>query len=125
MGDPIDHTDEEPIHIPEHHAHTSSRLEPYQSIIATMRSKGWPYRRIVAWLKEEKSLTISWEALRQFCIYRQIQKGKPAAPAPPPLLGESKPVDPPRTRSDPKGSRSTGRKFVLNDDSPPTPTNRS
>ena len=39
-----------------------------------MRQKAWPYKRIAQWLWEKKGITISSEAIRQFCCVRGIIK---------------------------------------------------
>lgn len=39
-----------------------------------MRAKKWPFQRIAQWLRDEKSLPISGEAIRQFCTVRKIGK---------------------------------------------------
>jgi len=40
-----------------------------------MRAAIWPYRRIAKWLREERGIAISHEAVRQFCVVRGIKKG--------------------------------------------------
>ncbi len=50
-----------------------------------MRAAIWPYRRIAKWLREERGISISHEAVRQFCVVRSIEKG---AMPPTPNIGE-------------------------------------
>ena len=52
-----------------------SRLEAWREDIVAMRAAVWPYRRIAKWLRDEKAVSISREAVRQFCVVRGIEKG--------------------------------------------------
>ncbi len=54
--------------------HTSI-LEEWWDEIEAMRTQEWPYRRIADWLRNNKEITISAEAVRQFCKVRDISKG--------------------------------------------------
>lgn len=60
-----------------------SRLEPWREEIIQMRSVNWPYRKIAAWLAEEAEITVSLQAVQQFCKARGITKGGGAKPPPP------------------------------------------
>lgn len=53
-----------------------SRLEKWRDGIIEMRTQNWPYSRISAWLRDEKQISISAEAVRKFCRLRKIQKGE-------------------------------------------------
>lgn len=64
-----------------HTIHLKSRLEEWRLEITAMRKAVWPYRRIARWLREEKEVCISPEAVRQFCIVRGIEKGNPPSSA--------------------------------------------
>ena len=60
-----------------------SRLEPWREEIIQMRSLNWPYRKIAEWLAEESEITVSLQAVQQFCKVRGITKGGGAKPPPP------------------------------------------
>ena len=66
---------------PTHQRPNESRLEAYRSEIAAMRQSNWPYRRIAGWLRAEKGLKISHEAVRKFCQVRKIGVGGAAQPS--------------------------------------------
>ena len=51
-----------------------SRLEPHRVAIAKMREQGWPYRKVVTWLSEERQIQVHHETLRRFCVLRKILK---------------------------------------------------
>ncbi len=61
--------------IEEHVYPRTSRLEAWRNEIEIRRSKNWPYRKIADWLREQKGLVISKEAIRKFCLVRKISKG--------------------------------------------------
>lgn len=61
----------------EAHIHPNcSQLEQWRDEIAEMRAQNWPYRKIVAWLASEENTIVGRETLRQFCLVRDIPKGK-------------------------------------------------
>lgn len=64
---------------PPHQRPNVSRLEAFRSEIAAMRSSNWPFQMIAGWLRENRQLEVSKEAVRQFCNVRGIGK----IPAPP------------------------------------------
>lgn len=64
---------------PQHQRPNVSRMENFRSEIAAMRSSDWPFQKIAEWLRENRQLEVSKEAVRQFCIVRGINK----ATAPP------------------------------------------
>jgi hypothetical protein len=63
------------MEFPMHQRSNVSRLESVKVEIAAMRSAHWPYHRIADWLRSEKAITVSKEAIRQFCSVRHIEKG--------------------------------------------------
>ncbi|MGC6458464.1 MAG: hypothetical protein ACON4R_08825 [Akkermansiaceae bacterium] len=65
-------------------ATNQSRLEPWRGEIVQMRSVNWPYRKIAEWLIEEAGITVSLQAVQQFCKVRGITKGG-GAKLPPPI----------------------------------------
>ncbi len=44
-----------------------------------MRSSNWPFKKIADWLRENRQLEVSKEAVRQFCNIRGIES-KPLHP---------------------------------------------
>lgn len=58
-----------------HQRPNASRLESAEKEIVAMRSASWPYQRIAEWLSAEKNLSVTKEAVRQFCNVRSITKG--------------------------------------------------
>lgn len=64
-----------PMSFEKHSRPNASRLEPHQSDIAEMRSQEWPYHRIRKYLDEEHCISVSSEAVRKFCLSRNVEKG--------------------------------------------------
>ncbi len=62
------------VEFEEHRRPNESRLEPFRKQISKMRAKSWPYQRIVEWLQTHADLTISAEAVRKYCLTREITK---------------------------------------------------
>ena len=60
-----------------------SRLEPWRNQVAEMRSLRWPYQKIADWLAREAEVSVSLQAVHQFCKVRGIEKGNAATPPPP------------------------------------------
>jgi len=127
----LDHEDipDDEIDFPLHRTPTSSKLKPYKALISRMRAQRWPYQRIVQWLKDEKEVSISWESLRQFCLYRNIRKGaEPAEEAPSAGPRIDRQSAQPRLVQEPQQKPRAGsprRRFVLDRDAPPTPIRRN
>ena len=61
---------------PQHQRPNISRLETYRSEIVAMRSSNWPFLKIAAWLDEHHQITVSKEAVRQFCRIRGIDRNQ-------------------------------------------------
>jgi len=68
------------LSFPLHQSSNASVLEPHRDIVVEMRRNNWPYRKIALWLMAEKNITISHEAVRKFCLVRNIRKGKDPVP---------------------------------------------
>lgn len=64
------------LQFPIHVRPNISILEPHIEEIKAMRKSLWPYWKIAEWLKAERDIIISREGVRQFCIVRDIQKGR-------------------------------------------------
>jgi len=60
-----------------------SRLEAWRNQITEMRSLNWPYQKIADWLARETEISVSLQAVHQFCKVRGIVKGNAATPPPP------------------------------------------
>lgn len=58
-----------------HERPRESCLVPHLDLIADMRKKHWPYRKILAHLEEQENLIVVYNTLRSFCKVRQIEKG--------------------------------------------------
>jgi hypothetical protein len=58
-----------------HERPNRSRLERWLGEITRMRELNWPYARIAQWLGDEHQFSITREAVRQFCVRREIPKG--------------------------------------------------
>lgn len=54
---------------------SKSKLEPFLGLIIEMRSKEWPYRKILEYLKKEKKVIAAYKTLYTFCKIRGIKKG--------------------------------------------------
>lgn len=54
-----------------------SRLEQWRSQITSLRASGWPNNKIASILRAEHGVSVSGEAVRQFCNLRRISKGEP------------------------------------------------
>lgn len=59
-----------------------SCLEQWRDEITQMRSLSWPYHAIAKWLLDENQVSISTEAIRQFCKVRGIHKGSKSHTSP-------------------------------------------
>lgn len=80
---------------PPHQRPNVSRLETYRSEIVAMRSSKWPFLKIAAWLIDQHRITVSKEAVRQFCKVRGIGS---ISPTPQPSLNpaiQRTPMKPP------------------------------
>ncbi|GHC56047.1 hypothetical protein GCM10007100_23670 [Roseibacillus persicicus] len=60
-----------------------SRLEPWRNQIAQMRGLNWPYLKIAQWLAQNTEVSVSFQAVQQFCKVRGILKGEQSKPPPP------------------------------------------
>ena len=64
-------------------ATNQSRLEPWREQIVQMRGLNWPYLKISQWLARNTEVSVSFQAVHQFCKVRGIQKGTLPKPPPP------------------------------------------
>lgn len=91
-----------------------SRLEEWREEVTAMRAANWPYSRIARWLQEEKGVSISREAVRQFCAVRGILKGNPCPSASPSHVNSIMSESVPRVRR----QRAKTRLFDYDDSQP-------
>ena len=85
-----------------------SRLEPWREQIVQMRRLNWPYLKISQWLAEHTGITVSLQAVHQFCKVRDIQKGGASKPPPPRKTTPSR-------RPAKKPKRSSKKRFEYNE----------
>lgn len=79
---------------PPHQRPNVSRLETYRSEIVAMRSSKWPFLKIAAWLNDQHQITVSKEAVRQFCKVRSIRSISSTLP---PSSNSTMPIEPKKT----------------------------